>query len=48
MMQMLMIYVYPKRFLVAKKNYKYFMGYANEYEIKSFSIILPKKREFFD
>ena len=27
-----------------EKNYKYFIGYMNDYKIKPFSIILPKMR----
>ena len=38
---MLIIYSYPKNFFW-QKNYKYFIGYTDEYKIKPFTIILPK------
>ena len=31
-----------KRIFSSKNNYKYFIGYINDYKIKLFSIILPK------
>ena len=46
MIQILITYSYLKRFLVARKNYKYFIGYLNKYKTKPFSVTLPKTRTY--
>ena len=37
----------PTRFLLAEKNYKYFIGYLhNNYKVKPLHIMLPKTRAY--
>ena len=39
--------MYLTRFLLVKKNYKYFIGYlCNDYKVKPFYIMFPKTSRF--